>query len=54
MNARRPITQQPHIKGCRTNGGTVSPQLCGRCNRDHAWAYEIALKKLDRQANRGR
>ncbi len=41
-------------KYCRVDGGTISPSRCPRCADDHERAYEVALLKLDRQANRGR
>ncbi|WP_413450221.1 hypothetical protein AA0Y32_06080 [Georgenia phoenicis] len=52
-------TRQRHIrtldgKFCRVDGGTIPPQKCPKCRSDHERAYEAALLRLDRQANRGR
>lgn len=55
----QPITRTRHIRTrdgrfCRVDGGTIPPRYCPKCRSDHEWAYEIGLRKLDRQANRGR
>lgn len=39
-----------HIKGCRTQGGTVSPYACPRCSRNVEWKYRSALARLDSRA----
>ena len=39
-----------HVKGCRNQGGNVSPALCPRCSRHVEWKYRSALARLDSRA----